>query len=337
MTEETIENEEATGEAKNLTEKMPKRVGGEQEMQAPERYFLLMLYSPLPNVMIDNTDVLVLLNEVEKVVSARDETTIDVLLNSTGGNIYSAYKMVNILRTKCKELRIVVPLYAKSAATLMALGADKVIMGPQSELGPLDLPMEHPTAEGIQISALDGVRPLEYLSAIAVNLAFDLGLRIRRSIQLGRRESIEIALKFAADCITPVISKLDPSLVALCYRELDIAARYAREFLTDYMFKDRLNREALAEGVATSIVWDYPSHGFAIGLREAKRLCLEILSSDEYDRWDDLWAIFMNIQKEELPRKIIHLLPEDDLVSILEKGLDDQEQLEEKEEKASLA
>ena len=84
MTEEIIEKEEATGEAKNLEERMPKRVGEEQEMQAPKRYFLLMLYPPLPNVMIDSADVLTLLSEVEKVVSARDETIIDVLLNSTG-------------------------------------------------------------------------------------------------------------------------------------------------------------------------------------------------------------------------------------------------------------
>ena len=218
----------------------------------------------------------------------------------------------------------------------MALGADKVIMGPQSELGPLDLPMEHPTAEGIQISALDGVRPLEYLSAIAVNLAFDLGLRIRRSIQLGRRESIEIALKFATDCITPVISKLDPSLVALCYRELDIAARYAREFLTDYMFKDRPDKEALAEGVATSIVWDYHSHGFAIGLREAEKLCLEILESEKYDRWDDLWAIFADTWEKELHQKIICLFREDELDLILEKGFDNQDLVEENQEEAPL-
>src|SRR5579864_8656297 len=67
---------------------------------------------------------------------------LEVLLNSTGGDTYSAYKIVHTIRNETDKVTIVVPLRAKSAATLMALSADTIVMGPQSDLGPLDLPMD---------------------------------------------------------------------------------------------------------------------------------------------------------------------------------------------------
>ena len=36
------------------------------------------------------------------------------------------------------RVRVIVPDYAKSAGTLMALGADRIIMSETSELGPID-------------------------------------------------------------------------------------------------------------------------------------------------------------------------------------------------------
>jgi len=43
-----------------------------------------------------------------------------------------------MLRTATKKLTVMVPFYAKSAASLIALGADELILGRAGELGPLD-------------------------------------------------------------------------------------------------------------------------------------------------------------------------------------------------------
>ena len=46
--------------------------------------------------------------------------------------------MLNYLRTRFSYIRALVPLQAKSAATIIALGCDEIVMGRHSELGPID-------------------------------------------------------------------------------------------------------------------------------------------------------------------------------------------------------
>jgi len=60
------------------------------------------------------------------------------LIHSGGGDGYTAQKIVDVCRSHCKEFVVCVPNWAKSAATLIALGADQIAMGYLSELGPID-------------------------------------------------------------------------------------------------------------------------------------------------------------------------------------------------------
>ena len=71
--------------------------------------------------------------------------SITLLLDSPGGMIDPVEKMVHLLREACRspsgpggDFEVVVPDQAKSAATLMALGADRIVMSDSSELGPID-------------------------------------------------------------------------------------------------------------------------------------------------------------------------------------------------------
>lgn len=62
-----------------------------------------------------------------------------VLLESSGGDINAAYNISQLLRRYGKErLEIVIPRWAKSAATLLACSGDVIKMTPVSELGPVD-------------------------------------------------------------------------------------------------------------------------------------------------------------------------------------------------------
>lgn len=63
---------------------------------------------------------------------------LDILLNSAGGDIDAAYKTLKIIRSYAKNTAIIVPFYAKSAASLIALGGDQLILSKGGELGPMD-------------------------------------------------------------------------------------------------------------------------------------------------------------------------------------------------------
>lgn len=69
---------------------------------------------------------------------------LDLMLNSPGGSVSTAVKMVNMLWNADGEdiFRLVVPDEAKSAATLVALGASEIVMSNTSELGPIDPQVE---------------------------------------------------------------------------------------------------------------------------------------------------------------------------------------------------
>src|SRR6185437_16015899 len=67
---------------------------------------------------------------------------INLLVHSPGGDGTIVEKIVDICRSHLvgnnRKFRVIVPNLAKSAATILALGTDEIIMGYTSELGPID-------------------------------------------------------------------------------------------------------------------------------------------------------------------------------------------------------
>ena len=67
-----------------------------------------------------------------------DIESLDMMLESLGGDIDAAYKTLKITRSCAKDTAVIVPFYAKSAATLIALGGDRLVLCKGGELGPMD-------------------------------------------------------------------------------------------------------------------------------------------------------------------------------------------------------
>lgn len=74
----------------------------------------------------------------ELVFDCESDKPLHVLLASPGGDGETAIRMVRSLQARCSELTVLIPDMAKSAATLLCLGADKILMGPGGDLGPVD-------------------------------------------------------------------------------------------------------------------------------------------------------------------------------------------------------
>jgi hypothetical protein len=86
---------------------------------------------------VDREDVVCFVDLLHNI---RRGQNIDLLLHTGGGDIDAAEKLMAMVRKKALtgQVRVIVPDYAKSAGTLMALGADRIIMSDTSELGPID-------------------------------------------------------------------------------------------------------------------------------------------------------------------------------------------------------
>ena len=87
---------------------------------------------------IERDDTLGLMDLLHNIPSGAN---IDLLLHTAGGDVDAADKFLQIVLARIGEtggLRVVVPDYAKSAGTLIALGAHRLIMSDSSELGTID-------------------------------------------------------------------------------------------------------------------------------------------------------------------------------------------------------
>ncbi len=81
-------------------------------------------------------DVVPLFNEQLRIIGKTKKITL--FLYSAGGFLTTPWPLVNLIREYCDEFEVIVPFRALSAATLITLGADKIVMTPLSQLGPID-------------------------------------------------------------------------------------------------------------------------------------------------------------------------------------------------------
>ena len=106
----------------------------EQHLKRPVVTIFTSFHYP---VAIGDEDV----DMLEGMLRSLDLTNgVAVMINSPGGSGLAAERMINLLRSYSgtDEYWAIVPAKAKSAATMVCLGASKILMGPASELGPID-------------------------------------------------------------------------------------------------------------------------------------------------------------------------------------------------------
>ena len=317
------EEAKKTEEEKKLPLKSP--VPPEKEKESKEhRYLLFFTYGE--DAPIDRSDMFELIDQLNKIPTPPEETRIDMIILSGGGYPHPAYQMVNVIRSKCKKLKAVIPLYAKSAATLMALGADEIIMGPQSELGPLDMQMEHPLIENLHISALEGYYPfLQIYNKVSTDLfplALQLAAAIIKTTGIKREDAVDISLNTVTNYITPIVSQINPTIVNMCYRALTTGESYAYSFLYRYMFKDKPERERVmvAKETAHTLVWGFQNHGQVITREDAKLLNLYVSYGESYDIFNMIYVItkeMLNLLSTSQINKAIRIISMEQLKRLL--------------------
>lgn len=69
---------------------------------------------------------------------------ISLILYTNGGDTAAAWRLINLIRTFCDELEVIVPVKALSAGTLICLGANNIVMTKQATLGPIDPSLNSP-------------------------------------------------------------------------------------------------------------------------------------------------------------------------------------------------
>lgn len=85
---------------------------------------------------------------------------ISLILETDGGQTSTAWNLVNLIRMFCEELELIVPANCRSAGTLIALGANRIVMTKQATLGPIDPSISHALGPQIPGGAPDARVPV---------------------------------------------------------------------------------------------------------------------------------------------------------------------------------
>jgi hypothetical protein len=71
-----------------------------------------------------------------------NQDKIDLLIYTTGGITIAGYGIVNMIREFCKSFNVIIPFKALSTGTLIALGANEILMSKLGQLSPIDPSLE---------------------------------------------------------------------------------------------------------------------------------------------------------------------------------------------------
>lgn len=178
---------------------------------------------------------------------------LDLILHSPGGSAEATEAFVSYLRTKFKDIRVIIPHAAMSAATMLACASDKIVMGKHSFIGPIDPQLILDTSAGLQaIPAQDILTQLDLIQDECVK---DPKL---------------------LPTYYPILQQYGPALIMQCIQAQELSEELVCRWLTLFMFKNRGTfdeRKALSKVVAKKLAdHDYfKSHGRFINRESARK------------------------------------------------------------------
>lgn len=196
-----------------------------------------------------------------------------VLLASPGGDGETAIRMVRSLQSRCSELTVLVPDMAKSAATLLCLGADRILMGPAGDLGPVD--------PQFQIGGRSLASAKEIVAAID---------EAERRVM----ESPETYPLFAG-----LLSDVNMLMVEQARSALDRTEALVREALSCCASRTPQDVDVLTTALKAPLIDEPQSHSAVIDVQAAKKFGLPAepydLSSGEWGRVWELWTRYFTL------------------------------------------
>ncbi|MFZ2727433.1 MAG: hypothetical protein WAX77_14355 [Methylococcaceae bacterium] len=215
-----------------------------------ESYFNapLICYWNNPRGCVCSNDVIALYEQIE--IIGRHEV-IYLFIKSAGGNGTASLGFVNLLRQYCKKLIVLVPLECSSAATMIALGADEIHMGPMGHLSAVDTSLTH------DLSPIDRDN-----NRVSVSLD-----ELNRVVRLWRVENNQNQNPYQY-----LFEHVHPLVIGAVDRAESLSIMLCSEILSFHL--DDKNK---ANEIAQTLNSKYPSHGYPILLNEAKKLGLNAM------------------------------------------------------------
>ncbi|MBI5315841.1 MAG: serine protease [Nitrospirae bacterium] len=176
---------------------------------------------------------------------------LDILIHSPGGLAEATQGIVDGLRERFSSIRFIVPHAAKSAATMLALSGNVILMDEVSELGPIDPQMPIFQGGGVKYSPADAI--------------------------LGQFEDASKDIQEHPEKLSiwvPLLAQMGPSLLVECANAKLLSRTLVKEWLTKYMFKGEVDAADNAERISSYLAdhKNFLSHSKRVSMTELVNL-----------------------------------------------------------------
>lgn len=222
----------------------------------------LQISVPLAEVSITDSDINGFMTNLHGLDKSKG---LDLILHTPGGSIAATENIVNYLRDffNC-NIEVFIPQLAMSAGTMIACSSEKIHMGKQSSLGPID--------------------PQIFLPGIGQVAAFELLEEVERGIQ-------EVQQNPASQVFwMQIFQKYKPTDVGTCEKAIDWSKEITTQWLQDCMLKDKENKRDLAQSIVDKIISheDTKSHSRHLSASKCKEIGLNIVDLEQDAKIQDL-------------------------------------------------
>ena len=230
----------------------------------------------LPSAPIAEDAVRILYEHLLSLRKKSKNQKLYLYLYSRGGAVEVPWRIVNRVRELYPEFGVIIPYKAHSATTMIALGADEIVMGAKGELGPIDpiVVVRKVTEAGITEQPTNVEDVMSYISFLKEKAGITDQAAIASSVNL-------------------LTNNLEPNVIGNIYRTKSHMDLVARKLLLSR--KNKPEENAIANIIEALVEKTY-NHGHAIGRKEAIDLGLPIISPTATIE-DAIWKLYVAYEK----------------------------------------
>jgi hypothetical protein len=183
---------------------------------------------------------------------------ISLILHTNGGQTLAAWRLVNLIRTFCDELEVIVPAKALSAGTLVCIGADRIVMTKQAVLGPIDPSVDSALNPQVNMGGQVARVPVSVESVRGYLDAAKTELKIKGDAAL-------------SNILVSLSSQIHPLVLGEVFR-----SRAQIRFLAQKLLKGQIEDQKKVRELIDFLCGDSGSHDYSINRREAQEFGLKI-------------------------------------------------------------
>jgi hypothetical protein len=222
-------------------------------------------------------------DHLEAVANPKKSVAIDLFIHSNGGDGTVPWRLVTLIKEYATEFCVLVPYKAFSAATLTALGADKVVMHPMGMLGPTDPTVANP------FNPPDPNNPQQKLGISVEDVTAFISL-IKEDAGIQHEDELVQAFNKLPEHVHPLA-------LGNVKRSLSQSRMMAQKLLALHM--DKRSEEHKIEEIVDSLTSKLFYHGHPINRVEAKdEVGLKTIEHPSSALEKLMWSLYLDYEAE---------------------------------------